>query len=280
VKVFINSGDFYGYGRPSANLELLAAFYGKYPEYAGKTFLSVKGGCNGREESVRRSVDNINNHLKGTKKLDLFECARVDPNVPIEETIRTLRKLIEEGKFDYIGMSEASSATLRKAHGVHPIAAVEIELSPWSYESEARKVIATSEELGIAVVGYSPLGHGFLTGQIKSKGDLPRGDGRLHFDRFSEEGLKHNFKIVEGLKSVAERKGVSTAQLCIAWVASLGDHVMPLPGSSKRSRVLENLAAGSIDLTKKEFDEIIQFIQGVGVYGLRYNGFMESALWG
>ena len=149
-------GEFYGFNPRSANLDLLAEFYGKHPEYREKTFLSVKGGCDGREESIRRSVENINKHLRGTKRLDLFECARVDSTVPIEETIGTLRKLIEEGKFSYIGMSEASSATLRKAHAVgifvlgcpisyppfvqvHPIAAVEIELSPWSYENEAKK---------------------------------------------------------------------------------------------------------------------------------------------
>jgi len=232
------------------------------------------------EEHVRRSVDNINQHLRGTKKLDLFECARVDPNIPIEEATRTLHKLIEEGKFNYIGMSEASSATLRKAHAVHPIAAVEIELSPWAYEDEAKKVIAAAKELGIAVVGYSPLGRGFLTGQIKSRDDLPEGDMRLHFDRFTEEGFQHNFKIVEGLTKFAERKGISTAQLSLAWVASLGDHVIPIPGSSKKSRVLENLAAGSVNLTKEEFDEINKLVDGLNVYGLRYNQAGEGHLWG
>jgi len=287
VKLFINSGEFYGQGLSAGNLDLLAAFYEKYPECADKTFLSVKGGVNlanlqpdSSEENVRRSVDNINQHLRGTKKLDLFECARVDPKIPIEETIRLLRKLIEEGKFTYIGMSEASSATLRKAHAVHPIAAVEIELSPWSYEDEAKKVIATGKELGIAVIGYSPLGKGFLTGQIKSRDDLPQGDIRLHFDRFSEEGFQHNFKIVEGLTKIAERKGISAAQLSLAWVASLGDHAIPIPGSSKKSRVLENLAAGSVDLTKEESNEVNQLVEGLNVHGLRYNQAVEASLWG
>jgi len=287
VKLFINSGEFYGQGFSATNLDLLAAFYEKYPECADKTFLSVKGGVNltnlhpdGSEENLRRSVDNINKHLRGTKKLDLFESARVDPKVPIEESIGTLHKLIGEGKFAYIGMSEASSATLRKAHAVHPIAAVEIELSPWSYEDEAKEVIATAKELGIAVVGYSPLGKGFLTGQIKSRDDIPEGDMRLHLDRFTEEGFQHNFKIVEGLNKIAERKGISTAQLSLAWVASLGDHVIPIPGSSKKSRVLENLAAGSVNLTKEEFDEINQLVEGLNVHGLRYNQAMEGHLWG
>jgi len=278
VKLFINSGEFYGQGSPTANLDLLAAFYEKYPECADKTFLSVKGGTDASEKSLRRSVDNINNHLRGTKRLDLFECARVDPRVPIEESIKTLDKLIKEGKFSYIGTSESNSKTLQKAHAVHPIAAVEIELSPWSYEDEAKKVIAAAGELGIAVVGYSPLGHGFLTGQIKSRDDIPEGDMRLHLDRFSEEGFKHNLKIAEGLTKIAERKGISAAQLSLAWVTSLGDHVIPIPGTSKRSRVLENFAAGSISLTK-EFDEINQLVEGLNVHGLRYNQAMQSLLW-
>jgi len=286
VKLFINSGEFYGQNYSTTNLDLLAAFYEKYPECADKTFLSVKGGINlttrradASEEGLRHSVDNINKHLRGTKKLDLFECARVDPNVPIEESTKILSKLIEEGKFSYIGTSETKSETLRKAHTVHPIAAVEIELSPWSYEDEAKKVIAAAKELGIAVVGYSPLGRGFLTGQIKSREDIPEGDFRLHLDRFSEEGFKYNFRIVEGLTKIAERKGISTAQLSLAWVASLGDHVVPIPGSSKKSRVLENLAAGSVSLSKEEFDDINQLVEGLNVYGLRYNQAAQHTLW-
>ena len=114
----ISVGDFYGYDRPSANLDLLAAFYEEHPEYADRTFLSVKGGSSGDEESLRRSVDNINELLRGAKKLDLFECARVDPTIPVETTMKTLGKLIEEGKFSYIGMSEANGTTLRRAHAV------------------------------------------------------------------------------------------------------------------------------------------------------------------
>ncbi|KAF9790382.1 aldo/keto reductase [Thelephora terrestris] len=262
VKLFLNSGEFYGNNLTEANLDLLASFFEKYPGYADKTFLSVKGASkpgvlypDSSEGNLRRSVDNINKHLRGTKKLDLFECARVDPEVPIEECTRTLQKLIEEGRFSYIGMSEPDSVTLRRAHAVHPIAAVEIQLSPWAYKGEMKKIVSASEELGITVVGYS-LFRGLATQQTGS-----RGRSALHFDRFSGE---HNMN--EGLRKIAERKGVSTGQLCIAWVASLGDHVMPLPGSSKRSQVLENLAAGSFNLTTKESDEIIQLVEGTNVH--------------
>jgi len=122
---------------------------------------------------LRRCVDAINQHLRGFKRLDLFECARVDPKVPIEDQITTLAGLIKEGKFDYIGLSEANAATLARANKIYPIAAIEIEISPWSYEEEAKKVIATAKDLGVVVVAYSPLGRGFLTGQIKSRATCP-----------------------------------------------------------------------------------------------------------
>ncbi|KZT11235.1 Aldo/keto reductase [Laetiporus sulphureus 93-53] len=139
VKMFLNSGEFYGPGESTANLELVSRFFEKYPD----------------PEDLRRSVDNINAALRGKKRMDLFQCARVDKNVPIENTIKTLVGLIEEGKFDHISMSECSAQSLRWAHAVHPISVVEIEISPWSYEEETKKVIATTKQLGIAVAGYS-----------------------------------------------------------------------------------------------------------------------------
>ncbi|PCH38099.1 aldo/keto reductase [Wolfiporia cocos MD-104 SS10] len=286
AKMFLNSGEFYANDLSTGNLELVARFFEKYPEYADRTFLSVKGGLNGltpdsSDENLRRSVDNINRALRGTKKLDLFECARVDPKRPIEETIKTLAGLIKEGKFDHIGMSECSAATLRRAHAVHPVAAVEIEVSPWSYEEETKKVIATSAELGITVVAYSPLGRGFLTGTIKTLDDIPESDMRRRLTRFREEYFKHNMAIVEALKAIAERKKITPAQLCIAWVGALGPHVLPLPGSSKSTRTLENLAGGEVVLTEEEVVEIGQIIASHEVKGDRYFGNPERAhLWG
>lgn len=288
TKMLINSGEFYANDLGTGNLELVARFFAKYPEYADKTFLSVKGAINrtnmapdSSPENLRASVDNINAALRGTKKLDLFECARVDPKHPIEEVIKTLAGLIKEGKFDHIGMSECSAATLRKGHAVHPITAVEIEVSPWSYEEETKKVIATAGELGISVVAYSPLGRGFLTGQIKSLSDLPEADARRRLTRFREEYFSHNIAFVKTLESIAQKKGITPAQLCIAWVGALGPHVFPLPGSSHKKRTLENSGGGDVVLTEQDLTEINDAISNFEVKGDRYFGNPEAAhLWG
>ncbi|KAI0724067.1 aldo/keto reductase [Fomitopsis betulina] len=286
VKMLLNSGEFYANDFGTANLELLSRFFEKYPSYTDKVFLSVKGGLKGfgpdaSEENLRRSVDNINAALRGTKKLDLFESARVDPNVPIEDAIKTLVVLINEGKFNHIGLSECSAATLRRAHAVHPITAVEIEVSPWSYEEETKKVIATAQELGVAVVAYAPLGRGFLTGQIKTIDDLPADDPRRMFTRFGEEYIKHNLALVHSLEAIAAKKGYTPGQLSIAWVGSLGAHVVPLPGSSKKERTLENLASGDIELTAADLAEINGVIAKHEIKGDRYFGNADAAhLWG
>ncbi|EIN07468.1 aldo/keto reductase [Punctularia strigosozonata HHB-11173 SS5] len=276
AKMFINAGEFYAYDLGPANLELLSRFYAKYPEYAEKTFLSVKGGAklqtldpDGSPENLRRSVDHIIEKLGPHKRLDLFECARVVEDPPVEEVMKTLLGFVKEGKFDHIGISECSAATLRRANAIAPIAVVEIEVSPWSYEEETKKVIATCNELGIAIAAYSPLGHGFLTGKLLPK-DLEAGDLRLHGSRLKEENWKHNVQLVETISSIASKKGITPAQLCLAWVGSLGPHIMPLPGSSSPSRKLENLAAGQIELSEAEVQEIADTMAKVGVKGGRY----------
>jgi len=286
-KLLINSGEFYGNNPRTANLELISRFFTAHPELADRVFLSVKGGTkadvlepDSSPENLRRSVDAILKALNGKKKLDLFECARVDRKVPIEKTMETLKGLVAEGKFDHIGISEVSAETLKKANDVVGIAAVEIEVSPWSYEEETKKVIATAGDLDIPVVAYAPLGRGFLTGKLKRE-DLPEGDFRRHLARFQEESQKHNQKIVDALTAIAEKKGVTTAQLSIAWVSSLGPNVVPLPGSSKASRVKENLDAGKIRFTEEELKEINEVLANHPVKGARYfGGGAEEALWG
>ncbi|KAH9934624.1 aldo/keto reductase [Fomitopsis serialis] len=288
AKMLLNSGEFYANDLGTGNLELLARFFDKHPGYADKTFLSVKGGASakglgpdGSPENLRRSVDNINAALRGTKRLDLFESARVDQKVPLEESIKALAGLIKEGKFDHIGMSECRAESLRRAHAVHPITAVEIEVSPWSYEEETKKVIATAQELGISVAAYSPLGRGFLTGAIKSVDDLPENDIRRRFTRFGEEHIKHNLALVEELKAIAARKGCTPGQLSIAWVGALGAHVIPIPGSSKKERTLENAAGGDVELTEADLAEINEAIARHEVKGDRYFGNDQAAhLWG
>lgn len=290
VKIFLNSGEFYAQDFGTANLELLARFYENYPEYADRTFLSVKGGINAAKhgpdaspEALRRSVTNILAALRGTKKLDLFECARVDSDYTVEHTIGILKGFVEEGLFDHIGMSECSADSLRKGNAVHPIAAVEIEISPWSMEPETKQVLSTAEELGIAVVAYSPLGRGFLTGQIKSLDDIPENDMRRRFTRFRDpENFKHNLTLVDALKAVAEKKGITPAQLCIAWVGSLGPKVIPLPGSSNAKRTIGNTTAADYVLTTEESAEIGKIIDSYEVKGDRYFGLDPKAmhLWG
>ncbi|KII88651.1 hypothetical protein PLICRDRAFT_176211 [Plicaturopsis crispa FD-325 SS-3] len=289
AKLLLNSGEFYAHDLDVGNLQLLARFFEKYPEYVERTFLSVKGGAKARTletdaspENLRRSVDAINAALRGTKRLDLFESARVDPKVPIEEAIKTLVGLIKEGKLDHIGLSECSAETLKRANAVHPIAAIEIEVSPTSYEEETKKVLATAQELGVAVVAYSPLGRGLFTGEVKSAADIPEGDIRRHLTRFRDDAIfKHNLGLVDAVNTIAEKKKVTPSQLTLAWVSALGPQVIPIPGSSKASRIVDNAKGGSLDLTSEEKAALDNIVNNYEVKGDRYFGGPEQAhLWG
>ncbi|KAJ7506645.1 aldo/keto reductase [Mycena galericulata] len=264
------------------NLELLSRFYAKYPEYADKTFLSVKGGVlpggipDGSLENLRKSVAIITKALGPHKKMDLYQPARVDPKMSIEKIMENLVVLLKEGYFAHIGLSECLTTTLRRAHAVHPVTAVEIEVSIWSYATEQKDVISTAAELGVSVLAYSPLGQGFLTVAITSRADIPEGDWRSHLSPFSEENMPHNLQIVSKVRDLAEKKGVTPAQLCIAWVAALGPQVIPLPGASGAKRTLENSAAGD-----KELAEITAIAEKGDFRGSRYGGGPEMQyLWG
>ncbi|KAJ7506644.1 aldo/keto reductase [Mycena galericulata] len=288
AKMFLNSGEFYSSNWSTENLELLSRFYAKYPEYAERTFLSVKGGIviERREpdcslENLRKSVATITKALGPHKKMDLYQPARVDPKIPIEKIMENLVVLLKEGYFTHIGLSECLATTLRRAHAVHPVTAVEIEVSIWSYETEQKDVISTAAELGVSVLAYSPLGQGFLTGAITSRADIPEGDWRSHLSRWSDENISHNLQIVSRVRDIAEKKGVTPAQLCIAWVAALGPQVIPLPGASSAKQTLENSAAGDIELSDKEVAEITAIAEKGDVSGGRYSGGPEMQyLWG
>jgi len=275
AKMFLNSGEFYGLNPPSANLDLLARFFERYPAYTDKAFLSVKCSMSFNpygdlEAQLERKVDFVLAKLRGTKKLDLFEPARVIHGVPLDQSARIMAKFIAQGKFDHIGLSEVRAEHVRQAHEGHPIAAVEIEVSPWSYTQETKDVISTCEELGIAVIAYSPLGHGFLTGKWKSYTDLEPDNLLRQFSRFQRDNFNHNLTLVSALETVAADKGITAAQLCIAWVASLGPKIIPIPGSSNAQRTLENCAAANIELTAEDLAKISHAMTINTVRGTRY----------
>ncbi|KDE08769.1 hypothetical protein MVLG_01222 [Microbotryum lychnidis-dioicae p1A1 Lamole] len=283
AKAFINSGEFYGQPKRELNLELLARFFKKFPDYSDRVFLSVKAGMtlemkpDSSLEALRKNCENINKHLGG-RKMDLFEPARVDTIRPIEETMRNLKTLQKEGHFAYIGLSETAPATLRRAAKVGPVAAVEVEYSPWSTQDIEGPdgIIETCRELGITMIAYSPLGRGFITGTIKSRADLPEGDSRLHLDRFSEENFKNNLKLVEKLEKIAQEKGCTVTQLALAWNLSQADFIVPIPGSTRPEGVKEGLGALQVDLNSQDLDAIREVIDSVTVVGGRYNKHIDA----
>lgn len=198
---------------------------------------------------------------------------------PVEKSTETLAQLIKEGKFDHIGLSEVSAETIRRAHKIHPIATVEIEYSFMSTEAKTNGVLDTAKELGIAIIAYSPLGRGILSGKWKTKEDVPP-MLRQRFPRYSDENFENNMKFVHFLEEMAERKGVTAAQIAIKWVTTVDDHIIPIPGAVALERVKENIGAAGVHLTKEELDEINQFVAKAEVKGGRYAPEQEKHLWG
>jgi len=225
-------------------------------------------GINGSADYVRKSCDASLERL-GVDHIDLYYQHRVDNATPIEETVGAMKELVEAGKVRHLGLSEASAATIRRAHAVHPIAAVQSEWSLWTRDPEA-DVIPTVRELGIGFVAYSPLGRGFLTGRIKSSGDLDPGDYRLRAPRFSGENLQENVDLVERVEELAAEKGVTAGQLALAWVLAQGDDVVPIPGTKRRTYLEQNVAAADVELTDDELRRLDEaFPPGVAA-GDRY----------
>ncbi len=276
---FWNGGEFYG--TPEYNsLHLLNRYFSTYPEDADKVVLSIKGGINpgtmspdGSEKGVRRSVDDCLKTLDGKKTLDIFECARVDPNTPIETTIGVLAACVKEGKIKGISLSEVRAETIRRAHKVHPICAVEVEFSLWATDILTNGIAATCAELGIPVVAYSPLGRGFLTGQIKSIDDIPEGDFRRHLPRFQPDVFEKNLELVTQLEKIAEKKGCKPSQLAMAWVKSFSGKpgmptMIPIPGATTEERVVEN--SKDVVLGKEDLEAIDEILRNAVVAGDRY----------
>jgi len=290
VKMVLNGAEFYGEAHDlTANLDLIARFFEKYPTYADKAFLSIKGGTkenahapDGTPANLIRSVNRCVEKLKGFKTIDVFLPARIDNKVPLEDQMKTLAQLQKEGKFRYIGLSECGSTSLRRAHAIAPVSVVEIEISPIAYEEETKKVIAACEEFGIAITAYSPIGKGLLTGTLNKLEDLPKGDHRSNFSRFKPENFNHNATIANALKKIAVERNVTPAQLSIAWVSSKSPNIIPIPGSSNKPRTEENLAACDIKLTSNEIADIEAAIAANPPKGGRAIDGMEKIflLWG
>jgi aryl-alcohol dehydrogenase-like predicted oxidoreductase len=226
-------------------------------------------GVDSRPDHVRAVAEASLKRL-GTNVIDLFYQHRVDPNVPIEETVGAMAELVREGKVRALGLSEASAATIRRAHKVHPIAAVQSEYSLWSRDPEENDVLATCRELGIGLVPYSPLGRGFLTGAIRKVEDLSQDDFRRGLPRFQAENFDANAVLVAALEAMAAEKGVTAAQLALAWVLAQGDNIVPIPGARKIHHLEQNAAAADIVLTEAERDRLAEVLSPEIVAGKRY----------
>jgi len=213
----------------------------------------ISHGPNGSPEYARRAIDRSLRHLN-TDRVDLYYLHRVDPDTPIEETVGGMAELVTAGKVRYLGLSEASAATIRRAHAVHPITAIQSEYSLFARGPERDGVLDTCRELGIGFVPYSPLGRGFLTGEITSVGDLAPDDARRNLPWFTPENIAHNVAIVESLKQLAAEKEVTASQLALAWV--IAQDTVPIPGTKRRRWLEENAAAAAITLTKDDLAAI------------------------
>ena len=225
-------------------------------------------GANGKPEYVRRCCEASLKRL-GVDVIDLFYQHRVDPDTPIEDTVGAMSELVREGKVRWLGLSEAAPQTIRRAHAVHPISALQSEYSLWSREPED-VILPTLRELGIGFVAYSPLGRGFLTGQIKRIEDLEADDYRRHSPRFQGENFQKNLQLVDEINSIASDKGCAPAQLALAWVLAQGNDIVPIPGTKKRKYLEENVRALEVQLTANDLARIDRVIPPGAASGERY----------
>ncbi|TQJ58164.1 aryl-alcohol dehydrogenase-like predicted oxidoreductase [Arthrobacter sp. SLBN-83] len=225
-------------------------------------------GINGRPEYVRAACDASLQRL-GVDHIDLYYQHRVDKTVPIEDTVGAMAELVQAGKVRHLGLSEASAETIRRAHAVHPITALQTEYSLWEREPET-KVFPVLAELGIGFVPYSPLGRGFLTGQIRSVDDFAEDDFRKHSPRFQGENFTRNLELVDRVKELADRKGCTPGQLALAWLLAQGEHVVPIPGTKKRERLRENLGAVDVELGVEDLQLLDQLAPAGATAGARY----------
>jgi aryl-alcohol dehydrogenase-like predicted oxidoreductase len=252
-----------------------------------KVFLATKCGLAWRDgqlavdnkaQSIITSLEASLGRL-GTDHVDLFYLHRIDRTVPIEESVGTLAKLVASGKTRHIGLSECSAATLRRAHAVHPIAAVQVEYSVWYREPE-KELLPTCRELGIGMVAYSPLGRGFLAGNFRTLADLPQNDARRNQPRFLADNVQHNLGIADAVRDLAVSKGATSAQVALAWVLAQGEDILPIPGTKRRTRLTENRGALDVQLSAADLDTLNARVAELAVKGDRYPAAMMKALGG
>ena len=234
-------------------------------------------GISGKPEYVRQAIEGSLKRL-GIETIDLYYQHRVDPNTPIEETVGAMAKLVEEGKVRFLGLSEASAETLRRANAVHPITALQSEYSLWTRDVEDNGVLETCRDLGIGFVPYSPLGRGFLSGEIKRFEDLAEDDYRRQSPRFQGENFQKNLDLVKKVEEIAKEKNITTSQLALAWVLAQGQDLVPIPGTKRRKYLEQNAAATEIILSQEDLARIEDVFPKDAVSGLRYPEAMMASV--
>ncbi|KAJ1728332.1 hypothetical protein LPJ61_004088 [Coemansia biformis] len=238
------------------------------PNFQGN-FTDLITGASGDPAYVRKSVDASLSRL-GVDHIDLCYMHRMDPSVPIEETVTALGELVKEGKVRYIGLSECTPEILRRAHKVHPITALQVEYSPWSTHIETNGLLDTCRELGITVVTYSPLGRGFMTGKFRSIDDLPADDWRRNNPRFKPENFESNLKLVDAFAAMGAKHGCTSGQLALAWLLAQEKNLIVIPGTKRVKYLEENVGAGQIRLTDEELKELRTLVNSANIQGERY----------
>lgn len=278
---FLDTADGYG-----ANEELVGkALKGRRDKFVLATKFGIVrpsgsfdvSGVNGKPEYVKSACETSLKRL-GVDTIDLYYLHRVDPDTAIEETVGAMAKLIEDGKIRHIGLSEASAETLRRASKVHPITALQTEYSLWTRDPEDNDVLAACRELNVGFVPYSPLGRGFLSGEIKRFEDLAEDDWRRTNPRFQGENFAKNLKLVEKLKEIAKEKNVTASQLALAWVLAQGEEIVPIPGTKRRKYIEENAAATEIVLTRDDLAALEEAFPKDAASGARYTESMMAIL--
>ncbi|KAJ4294496.1 hypothetical protein N0V90_008187 [Kalmusia sp. IMI 367209] len=282
---FWDTADMYG-----DNEDLLGKWFKANPEKRSHIFLATKF-ANRKMDDGSFKIDSSPEYAKqacakslqrlGLPNVDLYYVHRLDKKTPIEKTVQALVELKNEGKFKYLGLSECSSDSLRRAHAVHPITAVQVEYNPFALEIESKQInlMRTARELGVAIVAYSPLGRGMFTGQYSSPDDFEDGDFRKFAPRFSKENFPKNLKLVDHLAELAKKKSVATGQLVLAWLLAQGEDIFPIPGTQRLERLKENVGSLDVKLSTEEEQEIRQAVEAAEAGGQRYPDAYMSVLY-